>query len=467
MRIFSAALLVAAAGCAATDYEKTRTDHAESFASDLQETTKTVLSERGPLKLADCIEIALSENLDLETKRIEQRLAGLDRTIVFGEFLPHVQVELSYRGTTDRQLVGSNGTYVQFSDREVAEATVRGYQPIFLPQAWFIFDALSRGTEIADLVAERARQLITLRVTALYFACLSLDRSHPSLHHAVVETEALANEIGHLAEEGLVLPAQVLEAEAILRSRRNDLAENERARRETRAQLLEVMGLSPLASVELSEETPLSAPAAGLPELVFTALRNRLELYGADRTIEIREDEVLTAIAAFLPTIMGFGGYAHTSDSFLKYANIWSYGISGVLTVFDGFKNIGEYKAARQREEAARVERERLCLSVMLEVIRAHLQVEAAADGLQLARAAARAQDLNLEEIRARWQEGLIRTPEYLKAVTRREKAEAAVAQAVFRHQVAAATLRDVVGQSAVPWPGTADRTRGSQSTES
>jgi outer membrane protein TolC len=123
-------------------------------------------------------------------------------------------------------------------------------------------------------------------------------------------------------------------------------------------------------------------------------------------------------------------------------------GVSGVLSVFDGFANIHQYKAARERATQAAIDRERACMTIMLEVIRARLQFDQAANELEVARQELTASKALFEETEAKWREGFLMSSERLNAAAGHAAARANVSIAEFRRQVAAATLLDVMGAS-------------------
>ena len=207
--------------------------------------------------------------------------------------------------------------------------------------------------------------------------------------------------------------------------------------------------MSPFAKIELVQETPfLPSEQRSLPEDVLEALINRLELHIDDRTLEIRRQEIRNSIAAFLPQIIGIGSYEYSSDSFLKYSNIWSYGVSSVLSVFDGFRNVFGYRAAREREKEAFVRREQTCMMIMLEVLKARHRAEQVSGLLLVAEKNLEAAEESHREARAQWNEGLISLSDLLEVVTKRDQARFIMSMARFQQQVAMATLADVLGRT-------------------
>jgi len=435
------------AGCQ-VDFDKMRRDHAERFPRELSARTAGQLSPDEPVGLDDCIRIALANNLDARTADINRRLATLDRKIAFTNFLPHVDVRVNSYSSAKQQALGFGGNYVPMADRSVTQAVLGAQQSIFAPETWFLYDAHVKGEDVSELVARRTRDLIRLQVTTLYFALLSQDESRQAIERSLEQARSLRREVEALAREDLAMPSQIEQARTFVQAQQVNLAANSRMRTETRSALLEAMGLSPTADVVVKAETPLSVADQELPEQILTAMLQRPELHVADRTIEIRKDETRIAIAQFLPKLVGFSDLSISSDSFLRYSNLWTFGVSGVLSVFDGFANVFEYRAAKEREKQAAIDRERTCMRVMLEVIRARTQYDQAVDNQRLAEQELVAAEALRNETRAQWREGLLRSSQRLDAAARHAAARSNASAAAFRVQVAAATLLDVMGES-------------------
>jgi outer membrane protein TolC len=437
--------LIFTAGCTHKIY---RVEHAGSFPNQLADRTVQTLPDR-PITLNECIDIALANNLDLQVLEIQKSLAALDRKIAFGNFLPSIDLQFSFSGTDRPQLRQAGDSLVQMSDQEVANLAINLQQPIFLPQAWYLYDMRRKGEDISELVLQRTRQQISLQVTTLYFACMALEKAEDYLETATKSAEALLMEVKAFEREGLAMPSQRQEVETLLLESRLSLKNIKRISTEYKANLLEVMGMSPFADIKLKPEMPfLPEQQKGLAEDVLEALINRLQLHIDDRTLEVRKQEIRNAIASFLPTIVGIGSFSHTSDSYLKYSNVWSYGVSAVLSVFDGFRNILGYRAAREREKAAFIEREQTCMMIMLEVLKARHRAERASDQLQVATMNSAAAEESFRESQAQWEEGFLQISEMLDAVNKRDQARFIATVAEYQQQVALATLSDVLGRT-------------------
>ncbi len=440
------AAMLALAGCGSVDFDRMRREHSEEFPAALLAKTEAAIPAGTSLALDDCTRIALANNLDIQTARINRRLANLDRRIAFSNFLPQINAGFNFNTANRQQAAGSGGVYRPTSDRSITTTTITAQQSIFMPETWFLYDAYRKNEDISELVARRTRDLIRLQVTALYFACLSQKESQAAIESSLKQAQALLGEMEALAEEGMAMPSRVEQVRALVTAQEANLMSNTLTQRETRAALLEAMGLSPMAEINLKRTTPLAIEDLELADQILLAMLQRPELHIADRTIEIRKDETRMAIVQFLPKLLGISDRTHSTNSVLKYSNMGTLGVAGVLSVFDGFANIFEYKAAREREKQAAIEREQRCMEIMLEVIQARSQYDQAREQQKVARQELVAAQALLNETEARWQEGFIKTSERLDAVTRHISARANALAADFQAQVTTAVLLGVMG---------------------
>ncbi|MBN2372692.1 TolC family protein [bacterium] len=447
------ALLVAFihAGCA-TSSKESREGHAHTYQKGLAELTRKELPEDKEVSLEDCVRIALRNNLQGETAQIQARIKKLERKTAFANFLPSLELKADYTLWDHQPMVkageGPTGpTYRGTHDTDILKFVVEAQMPILAPSTWYLYAMHKRGEEIGGLLLEYTRQMVTMQVTALYYQCLALEEKGNSLASSVVSAETLQDQISVYYSEGLVSEWQMKQAEAMVIARRMELNNTARGLRDAKACLLVAMGLSPLAEIRLLTEVPLKPPDGTLEELVLQALLHNPQLHISDRTVEISKDHARIAITNFLPNLMGFASFTHTSDSYVFDPDYWMSGLAGVLSVFNGFASINEYKAAREREREATVQREEACLTMMLQVIKAYLNLENADDALALAEKSLAVAEGRLAEIEAQWEEGMVKPSERLAAIAESEGAGSNVTNARFIRQVSIATLLNVLGR--------------------
>jgi outer membrane protein TolC len=121
-------------------------------------------------------------------------------------------------------------------------------------------------------------------------------------------------------------------------------------------------------------------------------------------------------------------------------------GLAGVVNLFNGFANIDNYKAAKERKKEALVEREQQTLAVIVQVIRAHEDLQSAQDQSALAAKALEVASRRLAETRSKWEQGLIDASTFLSCQADRDRAQMNAMNARFQHQISIATLLNAMG---------------------
>jgi outer membrane protein TolC len=212
------------------------------------------------------------------------------------------------------------------------------------------------------------------------------------------------------------------------------------------------MGLSPLAEISLWAEAACEPVEGSLEELVSEALLCHPQLRVSDRAVAIEQEAVKVAFANFLPALQGFASRVDSSDSYLRYSNYWVGGLAGTLSVFNGFANINEYKAAKQRRQEAFLRREEASLAVIVEVIKAHLNLQTAAQEQALAQQNLKVAAARLAEVRQLGREGLVNASELLDLLAQRDSAQMQAINAGHQYQVGAATLLNVMGKTRIDY---------------
>lgn len=440
-------VLMLLAGCHSYDGAKIRREHADSYPAALREKTAEVLLQREALSLDDCIAIAMENNLDTRTAAIEKRIAKLERRIAFANFLPAVNLDYShYEFDPQISLSLSDDQTLRIDNAKALlwNASVS----VFNPATWFLYGMYSRGAEIADQVELYTRQMTALQVTVLYFQCRTLEQAERSMAADVDAAEALHVEVAAMEREGLVSGWQADQADVYARARKAELARTRRSHKQTMSALLAAMGLSPLTEVSLIEATPLTPPEGSMEDLILEAMLNHPSLRIADRKIAIEKDKVKIAISNFLPVLGAFAYHPDSLGSSLAPSNQWIYGLAGTMTLFNGFANINEYKAARERRQEAFIAREQTALTLMLEVIKARQNLDTAQDQLDLAERSMAVAARRYAETLEKWKEGLIGSADLLQEAAEQAKAQMQVLAARFQREVVAATLLNVMGKT-------------------
>lgn len=439
-------------GCSSFDGPKVRREHAENYRHRLNQRAEEILSAETPLTLNDCLRIALEDNLDIRVAQVQQRVAELGRKVSFSQFLPRVNLNYNYTRWDPQPEIISGGSSRPMHDERIRELTWNIQMSVFNPSTWFMYAMHQRGEEIAELAADYTRQMIVLQVTMYYYYCLGLQEIEKVLDSRIRAAEKLTEQLQHYQTEGLVFAWQSDQARANLQSQR---LQRQRARHlleQTKGQLLTVMGLSPLYSLELDVTDPVTAPQGNLDDVITEALLNHPRLRIADREIAIEKEKVKIALSGFLPSLAGFANRVNTTDAFQRYSSYWMMGLSGVLTVFNGFANIYEYDAAKENVKKSALEREQATLALILEVFRAYQNLQLARDAVAVAEENCSAARDHYDQVYLQWQEGLVNISDLTSVLAGKDLAEMIRINSQFQVQVAIATLVNAMGQTQIDY---------------
>ena len=450
--IYAAAAVVTLAGCSSFDGQKNRQEHAENYRQLLDERAEEVLSDGEPLTLQDCIDAALENNLDIRVAEVQQRVAQLGRKASYSQFLPQVNLNYNYTRWDPQPEIVTGADSRPMHDERIRDISLNIQMSVFNPSTWFMYAMHERGEEIAELAADYTRQMIVLQVTTYYYYCLGLQEVEKVLESRIRAAEKLAEQLQDYQAEGLVFEWQSDQARVNLESQKLQRKRIRQLLDQTEGQLLMAMGLSPLGSIQLNQSPPTMPPQGTLEDFIAEALLNHPRLRIADREIAVEKEKVKLALAGFLPSLTGFASRVNTSDAFQRYSNYWMMGLSGVLTVFNGFANINEYDAAKENVKKAALQREETTLALMLEVFRAYQNLQLARDSIVMVEYNNKAAIAHYDQVYEQWREGLVDASGLLSVLAEKDLAQMAIINSQFQVQVALATLVNVIGQTEIEY---------------
>ena len=437
-------------GCSSFDGRKVRREHAESYRQRFEQTNENVLSAKKQLGLSDCIRISLKNNLDIRVAEVQERIAKLDKKVAFSYFLPQVNLNYNYTRWDPQPEIVTGATSQPMHDERIREITWQIQMSVFNPSTWFMYAMHTRGEEIAKLAADYTRQMIVLQVTTYYYYCLGLQEIEMVLDSRIRAAEELAEQLRNYQAEGLVFEWQSDQARVNLQTQKLQRLRVHQLLEQTKGQLLIVMGLSPLGSIDLDATLPITEPQGTLEDMFTETLLNHPQLRIADRKIAIEREKVKIAISGFLPSLMGFANRVNTTDAFQKYSSYWMTGLSGVLTVFNGFANIYEYDAAKENVKKAALEREQATFSLMLEVFRAYQSLQLAQDSITIAENSFKVSSSKYDQVYQQWREGLVDASEMMSVLAEKDQAQMLRINSKFQRQLSIATLLNAMGKTKI-----------------
>lgn len=418
------------------------------FQRKIDEQTPEIIKTNKEISLEECIQLALKNNIHVKTSEINKKIARLEKNMAFANFFPQINAEFQVV-TYDRQpMVDIGPLSTAMQDKTIRIADIQLQMPIFAPATWFIYDLSKRGVDISNLVYNYTCQMISLQTTALYFQVLALENIKKSLEMQYEASKKLVEQMELFYEEGLITQSQKEQSILLKQLKERDLKQCEYEINKAKAQLNSVLGIHPLQEIKLSKNIEIPSTTDSLEDLILQALKNHPQIQIEDRKVEISEDEIKLAITQFLPLVGGFSKWEYTSNSYTMYSQSVLYGIHSVLTLFNGFANIQQYRIAREKREKAFLEREETALSLIVGVIRAKNDLEKAKEDSKLAHQAFIYQKEKFREENEKWNEGMITEVDLINLQAELGNAEINQIVAQIQEQIARAVLWNSIGKT-------------------
>jgi len=427
--------------------ERIASSHA--FQTNLVAETARILDEAGgTLTFSNALALAHARSLKLAQRELEQKLARITRATAFSAFLPTVafsgSAALADGSVDDVPMLGN----LSNSHLPVTGGALLVAQPVFTPVAWVAFAETQYGVRIRDIARERAEQLLDVQVAVLFSRAAVAQRRVETGLRQLDSAIALTNRLTRLAAEGYALPsdrerarARCTVAEATLCRARTDAAD-------ARTRLCDVLYLWPLAEFKVDGDSLLSLPALAerpVEEWAWEGLVSRKDLLAGDQMVELRKAQVVEALAGFLPNVVLGGGGANASVADLAIRG-WAGMLTGTWSVFEGFRSVQHYRAARERRETEFVLQEDRMTAVVVAVAESFRQRDVARRQAEAARAWAEAARQDHAAAELRHADGQETMSVVLDKLAVRDDAELQLAQTGYGAALADVMLRQAIG---------------------
>ena len=436
------------AGCTNPDAAY-REESAQAFKTNLVAETERVLATAGGvLTLSNALELAHTRSLKLAQQDLETKLARINRATVFSAFLPTVGLAANGfaidGGIHDVPNLGD----FESNRLQAKSASLMVAQPVFTPIAWVMFAESQYGVRIKDIVRERAGQLLDVQVAALFYQTAVAERRVETAMRQLESARALTNRVTRLASEGYATAADAARAKArcVLAETSFDAARDDVAA--AREELAGLLHLWPLATFKVSGESLLALPPLPdkrVEEWVWDGLVSRKDLAAGDQTLELRKAQVVEALAGFLPNVvLGGGGMSGSIEDVAVRG--WAGSLIGTWAIFEGFRTVQQYRAARAtREIEFKLQEERMT-AVVIAVSDSWRQRRLVRQKAAAARAWAEATRLDYEAAARRHEDGQETLSSVLDKLAVNEDAETKLAESAYGEAMADILLRQAVG---------------------
>jgi len=426
-----------------------REDAAQEFRTNLVAETERVLAGAGGvLTLSNALELARTRSLKLARQDLEAKLARINRATAFSAFLPTVGLSgagiAADGGVHDLPRLGD----LEGSRLHAGAGSLVAVQPVFTPVAWVMFAESQYGVRIKDIVRERAGQLLDVQVAALFYQTAVADRRAETAMRQLESARALTNRVTRLASEGYATPADAARAKARCVLAETALDAARAAAAAAREELAGLLRLWPLAEFKVSGESLLALPPLPekrVEEWVWDGLVARKDLAAGDQALELRKAQVVEALAGFLPNaVLGGGGLSGSVEDVAVRG--WAGSLVGTWAVFEGFRTVQQYRAARAAREAEFKLQEDRMTAVVVAVADSWRQRRLVRQKAAAARARAEAARLDYEAAARRHEDGQETFSSVLDKLAASDDAETGLAESAYGEAMADVLLRQAVG---------------------
>jgi outer membrane protein TolC len=413
--------------------------------------------------LEQAVHMALQQNPAFQTSTDEAEAARARMKQAQAAWFPRIDFHQDFtRGDNPVYLFGAKLTQRQFSQADFAPSSLNTPAPLDNFQTridgqWLLFDSgqtqfhqrsAKRLVTAADFETEQARQDLILEVVRAYYGVLVLKENAKAADEAVKTAESSAQRMETMHTAGLLVDSDLLSAKVFVSQMkdRQIRAQNDLAAAEM--QLAREMGMAVDAPVEpaatLAEP---GMPGKTIEEWMRIAMEQRPGLRAAQLEETAMGDETKAVKAEFGPKIGLFGSAERDAMALAGSSGTnWTAGARLEFNVFAGGAQKARLAEATANANRAKHNVEWFRSGVQMEVRKAYLDGNAAAQRAASARDAADQAKESLRIVQNRYEAGLTTVTELLRSQTSQLDAITGYLAALQDWQVSRAQLERAAG---------------------
>jgi len=416
-----------------------------------------------PMSLEQAVQSALQQNPAFRTSQDDADAARARLKEVQSAWYPRFDFHQDFtRGNNPVYVFGTKLTQRQFTAADFAPNKLNTPTPLDnfqtrLDGQWRLFDSgqttfhqrsAKKLVTFADFQTEQARQDLILEVVRAYYEIRVSQEHERAAERAVKTAEANAQRLEGMRKAGTVVDSDLLSAKVFVAQMkdRQIRAQNDLSMAEM--QLARLMGLPVEHQLDLAGG--LGEPVTStktLPEWTQTALAKRPALRAAQLQEAAVNDERKAAKAEFGPTVALFGTTERDAMTLGGPSGTnWTAGARLDFNLFAGGATKARLAEATANASRAKHNVEWFRSGITLEVRKAFLDVQAAAQRAAAAHDAADQAKESLRIVQNRYEAGLTTITELLRAQTAQLDALTLYLNALGDWQVAQAQLERAAG---------------------
>lgn len=420
-----------------------------------------------PFSLADALNVALRQNgTVLKAQSDLEAAAGLvaqTRAIVY----PTASISGQYQAVEESSIDSPSGATFPFGSDQSWNTQIQLVQSLY--EGGRMTSALRSARltkEQALLQYETALANVLLAVRTNYYDILLAAQQITVREASVKLLEQELEDQKRRYEAGTVPRFNVLRAEVAVANARPQLIRVRNAHRIAKNILVNQLGFS--LPREVLEDVPLqltdrldtSPYHIELPAAIEQAFTNRTELGALRKAEALRQEDIVTARAGYLPSLQAFAGYGVRKSQFETDLSAekhgWFLGAQVSWDIFDGMLTQGKIKSARAAHEKSQTELDDTMRNIELEVRTAFSQFIEAREVLDSQKKVQEEAEESLRLAKARADAGTATQLDVLDAETALTEARTNQSLAQRDYMVSIAKLERAVGLTTRSTPVTA-----------
>lgn len=389
------------------------------------------------LSLAECINIAMENQIDVLVGENDLSSARERRVQVRSDYFPQVSVQYSHdENLSDSSSDDTTSLSVMqnFYDGGLREASVR-----------------SADASVAQSGArlDRTRQTVAYSVTRYYFSLLRARHEADVQGTRVLYLEGQLDMMRARIDAGDAAEADTLPVEAELANAKVDKLAADNAVKAARLDLQNAMGMSASSVLEIEEvEEPGDLTLVSLEEYLAEAFDSRPEITESGASVASAKASVDSARISMLPRPFVSGQYdehfgtGSTVDSEVRIVG------GMVFSVFDGGDRNAAYRESRLSLSSAELQAEQTRKDIESDVRRAYLNLIDARERIAASDLSLEAARKNFDAQEAMYKTGLAVPLDLLNAELGLASAKSSAVQARYDYFTSIAELEYAIGKT-------------------
>jgi outer membrane protein TolC len=405
-----------------------------------------------PLSFKEAIDRGLRNNLGLLLQSDTSLTAQGEKWKELSELLPHLSG--SANQSVEQIDLAALGFRFNFPGLPTIIGPIGVFQSgVYLTQSVFDYHSIERkrgassNEKAAQYSLKNARELVVLAVGNSYLVALA-GAARVDTAQADVETaQALYDKAADQQKAGTIPAIDALRARVELQSRQQELivARNDYAKQ--KLTLGRVIGLPPGQEFSLTTAAPYE-PLATLPleQDLQRAYASRPDYLAAAQQVRSAEEFRRAATAEYYPSLDIAGDYGAAGIRPGSSHNVYQMGATLNIPIFAGGRTHADVLEAEATLRQSRQQLENLRGQIDYEVRSARLDLNAAADQVEVARSSVDLANQTLDQARDRFTAGVTDNLEVVQAQDALTSAKETYISALYAHNLAKIELAKAVG---------------------